>query len=106
MCIRDRDGNANIDTLSLRDDFTYGGVSFNADSSLLCLTGWRFRLKATSGDDLFTLYNNSDELTFQVDDKVVVLGARSSTPTAVAGGLFYSGSDQWFLGYDQNTPPQ
>ena len=50
--------------------------------------------------------NNSDELTFQVDDKVVVLGARSSTPTAVAGGLFYSGSDQWFLGYDQNTPPQ
>ena len=100
------DGTANIDTLSLTDNFTYGGVTLNEDSSMLSITGSRFRLKSTSGDDLFTLYNNSDELTFQVDDKVVVLGARSSTPTAVAGGLFYSGSDQWFLGYDQNTPPQ
>tara|TARA_B100001248_G_scaffold257485_1_gene240068 strand:- start:525 stop:1535 length:1011 start_codon:yes stop_codon:yes gene_type:complete len=100
------DGTANIDTLSLTDDFTYGGVTFNEDSSMLSITGSRFRLKATSGDDLFTLYNNSDELTFQVDDKVIVMGARTTTPTAVAGGLFYSGSDQWFLGYDQNTPPQ
>ena len=100
------DGTANIDTLSLTDNFTYGGVTLNEDSSMLSITGSRFRLKSTSGDDLFTLYNNSDELTFQVDDKVVVLGARSSTPTAVAGGLFYSGSDQWFLGYEQNTPPQ
>ncbi len=100
------DGTANIDTLSLTDNFTYGGVTLNEDSSMLSITGSRFRLKSTSGDDLFTLYNNSDELTFQVDDKVVVLGTRSSTPTAVAGGLFYSGSDQWFLGYEQNTPPQ
>ena len=100
------DGTANIDTLSLTDNFTYGGVTFNEDSSMLSITGSKFRLKSTSGTDLFTLYNNSDELTFQVDDKVVVLGARSSTPTAVAGGLFYSGSDQWFLGYDQNTPPE
>ena len=94
------DGTANIDTLSLTDDFTYGGVTFNEDSSMLSITGSKFQMKATSGTDLFTLYNNSDELTFQVDDKVVVLGARSSTPTAVAGGLFYSGSDQWFLGYE------
>ena len=100
------DGTANIDTLSLTDDFTYGGVTFNEDSSMLSITGSSFRLKATDGSDLFTLYNSSDELTFQVDDKVVVLGARTSTPTAVAGGLFYSGSDQWFLGYEQNTPPQ
>ena len=99
------DGTANIDTLSLTDNFTYGGVTLNEDSSMLSITGSRFRLKSTSGDDLFTLYNNSDELTFQVDDKVVVLGARSSTPTAVAGGLFYSGSDQWFLGYENSTPP-
>jgi len=94
------DGTANIDTLSLTDDFTYGGVTFNEDSSKLSITGSSFDLKATDGSDLFTLYNNSDELTFQVDDKVVVLGARTSTPTAVAGGLFYSGSDQWFLGYE------
>jgi hypothetical protein len=100
------DGTANIDSLSLTDDFTYGGVTFNEESSNLSITGSSFELKATDGSDLFTLYNNSDELTFQVDDKVIVMGARTSTPTAVAGGLFYSGSDQWFLGYEQNTPPQ
>ena len=100
------DGTANIDTLSLTDDFTYGGVTFNEDSSKLSITGSSFDLKATDGSDLFTLFNSSDEISFQVDDKVIVMGARSSTPTAVAGGLFYSGSDQWFLGYDQNTPPQ
>ncbi len=94
------DGTANIDTLSLTDDFTYGGVTFNEDSSMLSITGSKFQMKATSGTDLFTVLNNSDEISFQVDDKVVVLGARSSTPTAVAGGLFYSGSDQWFLGYE------
>ena len=99
------DGTANIDTLSLTDDFTYGGVTFNEDSSMLSITVSSFRLKATDGSDLFTLYNSSDELTFQVDDKVVVLGARTTTPTAVAGGLFYSGSDQWFLGYENSTPP-
>ena len=99
------DGTANIDTLSLTDDFTYGGVTFNEDSSMLSITGSSFKMKATDGSDLFTLVNNSDEIAFQVDDKVVVLGARSSTPTAVAGGLFYSGSDQWFLGYENSTPP-
>ena len=46
------------------------------------------------------LYNNSDEIVFQADDKVIVLGARTTTPTAVAGGFFYSGSDHWFLGFD------
>ena len=94
------DGTANIDSLSLTDDFTYGGVTFNEESSNLSITGSSFELKATDGSDLFTLYNNSDELTFQIDDKVIVMGARTSTPTAVAGGLFYSGSDQWFLGYE------
>tara|TARA_A100001011_G_scaffold375030_1_gene436133 strand:+ start:412 stop:2538 length:2127 start_codon:yes stop_codon:yes gene_type:complete len=99
------DGTANIDTLSLTDDFTYGGVTFNEDSSMLSITGSSFKMKATDGSDLFTLVNNSDEIAFQVDDKVVVLGARTTTPTAVAGGLFYSGSDQWFLGYENSAPP-
>jgi len=36
---------------------------------------------------------------FRVQDSVVIMAARDTTPTAVSGGLFYSGSDQWFLGY-------
>jgi hypothetical protein len=97
------DGTANIDTLSLTDAFTYNGVTFNTSGSSnegLSITGSNFLLKATGSDNLLTLYNNSDELVFKADDKVIVLGARTTTPTAVAGGLFYSGSDHWFLGFD------
>ena len=37
----------------------------------------------------------------QIDDKVIVVGESATTPTAVAGGMFYSSS--WFLGYE-NSP--
>tara|TARA_B100000029_G_scaffold6249_1_gene6740 strand:+ start:14672 stop:15793 length:1122 start_codon:yes stop_codon:yes gene_type:complete len=98
------DGTANIDTLSLTDGFTYNGVTFNTSgSSHLSISGSSFDLKATNSDNLFTLYNNSDEISVQLDDKVIVLGARSTPPTAVAGGMYYSGSDEWFLGYN-NSP--
>ena len=99
------DGTANIDTLSLTDGFTYGGVTFNENSNALSVTGSKFDFKSTDGSDLFTLYNNSDELVFQLDDKVVVVGARTTTPTAVAGGLFYSGSDAWYLGFEGSGLP-
>tara|TARA_B100001971_G_scaffold165778_1_gene156499 strand:+ start:306 stop:1016 length:711 start_codon:yes stop_codon:yes gene_type:complete len=95
------DGTANIDTLSLTDDFTYNGVTFNTSgSNHLSISGSSFDFKATNSDNLFTLYNTSDEISVQIDDKVIVLGASTTTPTAQAGGLFYSGSDQWYLGYD------
>ena len=41
-----------------------------------------------------------DEISVQFDDKVLVLGSLDTAPTPVAGGLFYSGSDEWFLGYE------
>ena len=94
------DGTANIDTLSLTDGFTYNGVTFNTSgSNHLSISGSSFDFKATNSDNLFTLYNGSDEISVQIDDKVIVLGASTTTPTAQAGGLFYSGSDEWFLGY-------
>ena len=98
-------GTANIDTLSLTDGFTYGGVTFNEESNALSVTGSKFDFKSTDGSDLFTLYNSSDELVFQLDDKVVVLGERTTTPTAVEGGLFYSGSDAWYLGFEGSGFP-
>ena len=98
-------GTANIDTLSLTDGFTYGGVTFNEESNALSVTGSKFDFKSTDGSDLFTLYNSSDELVFQLDDKVVVLGERTTTPTAVEGGLFYSGSDAWYLGFEGSGLP-
>ena len=95
------DGTANIDTLSLTDAFTYNGVTFNTSGSThLSLTGSSFDFKSTNSSNLLTLYNSSDEVVFKFDDKVLTLGASTTTPTARAGGLFYSGSDQWFLGFD------
>ena len=100
------DGTANIDTLSLTDGFTYGGVTFNENSNALSVTGSKFELKATDSSDLFTLYNGSDEVSVQFDDKVIVLGAKSgATPTPVAGGLFYSGSDAFYLGFEGSGLP-
>jgi len=99
------DGTANIDTLSLTDGFTYGGVTFNENSNALSVTGSKFDFKSTNGSDLFTIYNGSDDIAFQVDDRVVVLGSLDTTPTAVAGGLFYSGSDAWYLGFEGSGLP-
>ena len=99
------DGTANIDTLSLTDGFTYGGVTFNENSNALSVTGSKFDFKSTDGSDLFTIYNSSDDIAFQVDDRVVVLGSLDTTPTAVAGGLFYSGSDAWYLGFEGSGLP-
>jgi hypothetical protein len=97
------DGTANIDTLSLTDDFTYNGVTFNTSgSSHLSVTGSSFDYKATNSDNLFSIYNSSDVLSVRVDDRVIVLGARTTAPTAQAGGIYYSGSDEFFMGYESN----
>ena len=81
------------------------GIDFNRiGTAKLSVTGSSFNFKSTDSSDLFTLYNNSDEISVQFDDKVLVLGSTTGAPpTAVAGGLFYSGSDEWFLGYE-NSP--
>ena len=38
------------------------GIDFNRNSSQLSVTGSSFNFKSTDGSDLFTLYNNSDEI--------------------------------------------
>ena len=99
------DGTANIDTLSLTDGFTYNSVTFNTSGSSsdhLEVTGSGFTFKSTDSTDLFTLVNNSNEISVQIDDKVIVLGESTTAPTAVKGGMFYS-SSAWYLGYE-NSP--
>ena len=51
------------------------------------------------------MVNDSDNLIFKAtQDKILVFGTvEGAAPTAVAGGMYYSGSDQWFLGYE-NSP--
>ena len=93
------DGTANVDTLALTDAFTYGSTTWNEDSGANSITGSDFFFKSTGGG--FDIYDNSDALMFKIDNKVAVLGTvTGAAPTAVAGGIYYSGSDDFYFGYD------
>ena len=52
----------------------------------------------------YRVVDNSNNLVFKAQqDKVFVFGAvDGAEPTAVAGGLMYSGSDAWYLGYEND----
>jgi hypothetical protein len=94
------DGTANIDTIAVSDAFTYGSTTWTETAGVNEFTGSSWTFRATSGSgDLFSIVNTDDDIVFRVQDSVVIMAARDTTPTAVSGGLFYSGSDQWFLGY-------
>ena len=50
---------------------------------------------------LFDIYDASDELMFKVQNKMAILGTiTGAPPSAIAGGIYYSGSDAWYLGYE------
>lgn len=57
-------------------------------------------LDLVGAGDLFTVYDNDNNLMFKIENKTMVLGSNSSTPTAVEGGVFYSGSSEWFMGHN------
>ena len=48
----------------------------------LQITGSQFDLKATNTENLFTLFNKDGDLSFQLDDRVVVLGSLDTTYTS------------------------
>ena len=94
------DGTANVDTLAVTDAFTYGSTTWNESGGANSITGSDFFFKSTGGG--FDIYDNSDALMFKIDNKVAVLGTVTSTPTAVAGGIYYSGSDDFYFGFSSD----
>jgi hypothetical protein len=95
------DGTANVDTLALTDAFTYGSTTWNEDTGANSITGSDFIWKSTGGG--FDVYDTSDALMFKIDNKMVVLGTvTGAPPTATAGGLYYSGSDDFYFGYSSD----
>jgi len=96
------DGTANIDTLAVTDAFTYGSTTWNENGGALSVTGSDFFWKSTGGG--FDVYDNSDALMFKIENKVAVLGSvTGAPPTAVAGGIYYSGSDAFYFGYENEV---
>ena len=92
-------GSLQINDLTLNGSFSYGNTVWNETSGINQLSGSSFQFRSGTPPEL-QIHNGSDEVIFKVDDKVVVLGARNTTPTAVAGGMFYSGSGDWFVGIE------
>jgi len=85
--------------------FKYGSTTWNQLSGENALTGSNWNFKATKGSgDLFNFVDNSNNLVFKAtQDKMFVFGAvNGNRPTPVAGGLIYSGSDAWYLGYEND----
>ena len=87
--------------------FKYGASTWKEASGVNEFTGssWEFKSSVGSGD-LFIFKDNSDNLVFKAtQEKALVMGeVVGNTPTAVAGGLIYSGSNAWYLGYE--NPPE
>ena len=94
-------GRLEVGELSITDDLTYGSTNWNESGGALSVTGSDFLWKSTGGG--FDIYDNSDALMFKIENKVAILGARTTTPTAVAGGLYYSGSDVFYFGYENEV---
>jgi len=56
---------------------------------------------ATSSTDFFIIKNNGNQV-FKVNKEGVVEHKMLiNTPTVVTGGIFYSGSDDWYLYYNR-----
>ena len=94
-------GRLEVGELSITDDLVYGSTNWNESGGALSVTGSDFFWKTTGGG--FDIYDNSDALMFKIENKMVVLGARDTTPTATAGGIFYSGSDAFYFGYENEV---
>ena len=85
--------------------FKYGSSTWKEASGVNEFTGSSWEFKATKGSgDLFNFVDNGNNLVFKAtQDKVFVFGAvDGAEPTPIAGGLIYSGSDAWYLGYEND----
>ena len=94
-------GRLEVGELSITDDLIYGSTNWNESGGALSVTGSDFFWKSTGGG--FDIYDNSDALMFKIENKVAILGARTTTPTATAGGIYYSGSDDFYFGYENEV---
>ena len=73
--------------------------SFYATTNDLEVTG-SLRLSFDGISDYFSVAVGGEEK-FKINEEgVAVFSSQSATPTAVPGGLFYSSSDAYFLGFN------
>jgi len=78
--------------------FTQTGSFYSTENNLK-VTG-SFDISLDGIDDKFTVSSGGD-LKFEFNEEgTVKFTPQATAPTAVSGGMFYSGSDDYFLGFD------
>ena len=85
--------------------FEYGASTWKEVSGVNEFTGSTWEFKASKGSgDLFNVVDNSNNLVFKAThDKMFVFGeVVGNRPTPVACGLIYSGSNAYYLGFEND----
>lgn len=101
----DLSGSLNIDgpltvdgDLFINSIFTQTG-SYYSTTNDLKVTG-SFQLQLDGIEDYFSISTNGEEKIKVNEEGTFQMAAQTTTPTAVSGGMFYSGSDEFFLGFN------
>ena len=101
----DISGSLNIDgPLTVNGDIFHSGIfvqtgSYYSTTNDLKVTG-SFDIELDGIEDTFTISTNGEEKLKVNEEGVLQVTAQTITPTAVSGGMFYSGSDEFFLGFN------
>jgi hypothetical protein len=72
--------------------------SFYSTTNDIKVTG-SFDLNLDGVSDYFAISINGEEKIKVNNEGVLEMKSQDSTPTAVSGGMFYSGSNEFFLGF-------
>lgn len=101
----DISGSLNIDgPLTVNGEIFHNGIftqtgSYYSTTNDLKVTG-SFQLELDGVEDYFSISTNGEEKIKVNEEGTLQMTAQTTTPTAVTGGMFYSGSDEFFLGFN------
>lgn len=101
----DLSGSLNIDgPLTVNGELFTNGIfkqtgSYYSTTNDLKVTG-SFQLELDGIEDYFAISANGEEKVKVNEEGTFQMTPQTVAPTAVSGGMFYSGSDEFFLGFN------
>ena len=101
----DLSGSLNIEgPLTVNGELFTNGIfkqtgSYYSTTNDLKITG-SFQLELDGVEDYFGISVNGEEKIKVNEEGTLQMSAQNTAPTAVSGGMFYSGSDEFFLGFN------
>jgi hypothetical protein len=98
-------GSLNIDgPITFNGELFTNGIfkqtgSYYSTTNDLKVTG-SFQIELDGVEDYFGISVNGEEKIKVNEEGTFQMTAQTTTPTAISGGMFYSGSDEFFLGFN------